>query len=464
VDWPQSTSAEDGGSVGASLRGRSRWLDRLARASWLDAARAQAWRNVLLGLTGLAVLTWCALSRNGLDVLGKPLGTDFLSFYAASKLVLTGHAAGAYSVPLHHATEAAVFGHDVGYPAFFYPPLFLLICAPLAALPYFWALLTWLSVTGLAYLVTARAWLSERFSWMDAVAFPAVLSNLGHGQNAFLSAALIGSGARWLDRRPVLAGVAFGLLAYKPHLGLLLPVALVIARRWTVFASAAATVLVFAGVSLWVFGSSTWLAFFESSKLARVALETGLVAPAKMVSAFAAARVLGGPVGLAYAAQAAVIVYVAAGLARSHRRSPRGPAEPALLVTAALLGSPFLLDYDLVVLAFPLAWLAGVGARDGFRPWEKLALLAGFALPLIARPLALAAHLPLAPLVLLALFQLLLRRSSDFAGATTAQAGARDLPCPLNSQGTGGAEGNRTPDLLIANEALYQLSYGPLPG
>jgi hypothetical protein len=25
----------------------------------------------------------------------------------------------------------------------------------------------------------------------------------------------------------------------------------------------------------------------------------------------------------------------------------------------------------------------------------------------------------------------------------------------------GGAEGNRTPDLLIANEALYHLSYGP---
>ena len=27
--------------------------------------------------------------------------------------------------------------------------------------------------------------------------------------------------------------------------------------------------------------------------------------------------------------------------------------------------------------------------------------------------------------------------------------------------GIGGAEGSRTPDLLIANEALYQLSYGP---
>ena len=28
----------------------------------------------------------------------------------------------------------------------------------------------------------------------------------------------------------------------------------------------------------------------------------------------------------------------------------------------------------------------------------------------------------------------------------------------------GGAEGNRTPDLIIANDALYQLSYGPKEG
>ena len=29
--------------------------------------------------------------------------------------------------------------------------------------------------------------------------------------------------------------------------------------------------------------------------------------------------------------------------------------------------------------------------------------------------------------------------------------------------GAGGAEGSRTPDLLIANETLYQLSYDPAP-
>ncbi len=31
----------------------------------------------------------------------------------------------------------------------------------------------------------------------------------------------------------------------------------------------------------------------------------------------------------------------------------------------------------------------------------------------------------------------------------------------LGGEKAGGAEGNRTPDLLIANEALYHLSYGP---
>ena len=30
-------------------------------------------------------------------------------------------------------------------------------------------------------------------------------------------------------------------------------------------------------------------------------------------------------------------------------------------------------------------------------------------------------------------------------------------------QTNGGAEGSRTPDLLIANETLYQLSYDPIP-
>jgi hypothetical protein len=386
-------------------------LGWVVRADWLDEDRARAWRNVLLVLSGIALLAWWGPSRHGLDMLGRPIGTDFLSFYAASELVLSGHAAAAYSVTAHHAAETAVFGHDVGYPAFFYPPLFLLVCAPLAKLPYLEALFVWLGVTGAAYVAIAREWVSKRSGSLAALAFPAVFVNIGHGQNAFLSAALLGAGARWLDRRPVLAGVALGLLAYKPHLGLLLPVVLVIARRWTTILSAAATVATFVLLSLLAFGPDAWTGFLANSHLARVVLETGVVGPDKMVSAFAAVRVLGGSVPLAYAAQAAVAVYVVVSLARTRRMWIRHPSEPALLVMAALLASPFLLDYDLVILALPLAWLATTGAREGFRPWEKLGLMAGFAMPLIARSLAHAASLPIAPLVLLAIFQLVLDRA-----------------------------------------------------
>ena len=89
----------------------------------------------------------------------------------------------------------------------------------------------------------ARAWLGERFGWWVIGAFPAVFSNIGHGQNGFLSAALMGGGALWLGSRPVLAGVCFGAMIWKPHLGLVIPVALIAARRWTTFAAAAVTAL-----------------------------------------------------------------------------------------------------------------------------------------------------------------------------------------------------------------------------
>ena len=39
-----------------------------------------------------------------------------------------------------------------------------------------------------------------------------------------------------------------------------------------------------------------------------------------------------------------------------------------------------------------------------------------------------------------------------------------DPNCIMKIRGNGGAEGNRTPDLVIANDALSQLSYGPETG
>jgi hypothetical protein len=390
-------------------------FNTLRQADWLDASRAKAWRNILLVISLAGAALWIALSRGGVDLAGKALGTDFLSFYAASKLVLAGHPQAAYDVAAHRAAEISVFGRDLGYAAFFYPPLFLLICTPLAAVPYMAALAGWLAATGGAFVASLRGWLDRRLGWRTVIAFPAVLMTLGHGQNAFLSAALIGAGAMWLEARPILAGVAFGLLAFKPHLGLLLPLILIAGRRWKTFAAACATVVAFAGASLAAFGPGAWQAFLANSALARATLEQGLVEPGKMVSAFAAVRVLGGPAPLAYAVQAAVALGAAAAAVRTIRCNPRSAAEGPLIIMASLLASPFLLDYDLALLAFPLAWLAGQGLNDGFRPWEKTVLLCAYVLPVVSRMLAMQAHLPVASVTLAALFAMILRRAATDA-------------------------------------------------
>jgi hypothetical protein len=155
-------------------------------------------RLLLVASFGLALI-WIVAARGGVDLAGKPLGTDFLSFFTASELAQQGRAKDAYDVAAHWAAQQAAFGPAVGYSAFFYPPPYLLVCLPLALAPYFVSLIVWLAATGVAYWRVLRAWAGQPFEATVLLAFPAFLVNAGHGQNGFLSAALIGAGALWLE-------------------------------------------------------------------------------------------------------------------------------------------------------------------------------------------------------------------------------------------------------------------------
>src|SRR5258708_19295063 len=141
---------------------------------------------------------------------------------------------------------------------------------------------------------------------LPVLAFPATFSNLGHGQNAFLTTALCGGGGLLLAPRPFLAGACFGALIFKPHLGVLIPVALLAGRQWKAIAGAVASAAALVALSLLAFGWKTWAGFLAASKLARAALEQELVGSAKMQSAFAAVRLWHGPVPAAYPLQAPV--------------------------------------------------------------------------------------------------------------------------------------------------------------
>src|SRR4051812_20046488 len=362
----------------------------LRDAAWLSDDRARAVRNALLVLLPATIVVWLILSHGPIDPTGKALGTDYLSFWSAARLALAGHPAAPYDVAAHYAAQrAAVGGADVGYAAFFYPPAFLLVLLPFGLLPYLASLAAWLATTLYAYWRAVRLWLrDEAGARLSFLAYPALILNAGHGQNGFLTAALLGGGTFLLEARPWLAGALLGALVIKPHLALLVPLALLLRGLWRPFLSAAVSATLLVGLSAALLGLDAWRGFLAAAPLARATLEQGLVDPAKMQSLFAAVRLHGGGLGLAYALQGIVTLAAAAGLVLAARARAVGAAQGALLVAASLLATPFLLDYDLTLAAFPLAWLFVEARRTGFRPYETIVLGAVFILPLVSRLIA----------------------------------------------------------------------------
>ncbi len=384
---------------------------------FLNASRARGWIALSAAVTVVALVAALALSHDGLDPSGRPLGTDFVSFWTAARLALSQGAAAAWDGALLEAAERAVFPAIDGFYAFFYPPVFLLLCLPFGLLGPLAALVAWLAVTAIAawrgLAMLARGAFGERWAAIAFLGQPVVFVVAGHGQNAFLSTALFAFGAAFAERRPVVAGLALGLLVYKPQLALLLPFALAAAGAWRLFVATALAAVAWCLVSLAVFGGDAWRAFFAMSRIAGETLREGLVAPEKMASVYAGLRVIGASATLAGTVQAvatvvAIVVAVVA-LRRARRQGGAGEAAVVVAAAGALLATPFGLDYDAAILAVPLVVLVRDVGGD-LRSFERWAMLAALAAPVAARPLAFAIHLPIAPLAFAALFVVVVRR------------------------------------------------------
>jgi alpha-1,2-mannosyltransferase len=397
-------------SSSSAPRASSALWRALGAAEWATPARLKGYLTVLALAHAIGLAVLLALARSGVDPRGEPLGTDFVSFWTAGKLAIAHRAAAVYTQPLDLAAERAFFGHPIDWYAFFYPPVFLLVCAPLGLMAYLPALAVWLTATFAAFAAALKR-LSRRFvTPLTLAAFPGSLAVIGHGQNAFLSTALFSAGASLLEQRPALAGALFGALCFKPQLAIVIPLGLVVAGRWRALSAFLASAAALTAVSVLFFGVSAWAAFLAETPLARATLDRSLVDPAKMQSVYAAVRVMGGGSALGYVAQGLAALAALAALVVAIRRESQARLQFALVAAVTCLTTPFLLDYDLTLLAAPILILAEEGAATGFRPFEKAALAAAFVLPDFARPLAQYAHLPLSPLVVAALAAVLARR------------------------------------------------------
>jgi hypothetical protein len=390
-------------------------VETLRDGRWLTRERVRLVALALL-VAFAAGLVFLAVTSDGLnDRLGRPLGTDFSNVYAAGTYVLDGNATAPFDPAKQFAREQAIFGAATQFYGWHYPPFFLGLAALLALMPYALALLLWQGVTLLLYLWAMRGVLPAQRDYLPlllALAFPAVFVNLGHGHNGFLTAALFTGALLQLDRRPIVAGILFGLIAYKPQFGVLVPIVLAASGRWRAFATAAVTVLLLAaGVTL-AFGVDVWRAFLASMQFTReVVLERGDTGWHKIQSVFSWVRMWGGAVSLAYLIQATVSAAIAAALVWLWRGAASLPIKAAALLIGTLLATPYSLDYDLMLLAPAIAWLVMDASQRGFAPFEKTMLAALWLVPLLARIVAEATLIPLAVPLMLLTFMSLIRAS-----------------------------------------------------
>lgn len=396
--------ALEGDPVGFFVSGRRRWQSFLAflrDAAWLTRGRIFGYSTALIAGT-VAVITW-VLSGHGIaDPMGRPIGTDFLRLWTASYALLNGQERAIYDPAPFFALEKAVT--QPATPDFYpwlYPPPALLIVYPLALLPYLGSLAAWIALGLAGYLAALWRIFPKPLTLWVGLAFPAVLWTVTHGQNSFLTTSLFCWGLLQLPRRPVLAGILFGLLTFKPQLGLLLPVALVAGRHWRAAVAATFVALASAATSAILFGTGVWADFLASTMLSRSLLEDGLGFGHyyKMQSAFAATRLLGFSLPVAYSLQALVALSAAAAVAWVWRRPAGDPdMKNAALMAATPLSTAFFFDYDMMLLAPAIAWLARKAVTSRALPYEQTTLVAAFLFPFVSRVLGMHTHLLLAPI------------------------------------------------------------------
>jgi len=354
---------------------------------------------------------------------GQVFGRDAHNLWIAGRILLEERSALAiYDNDRFTAFQTGMVGSGVGWNSYFYPPTAFATAALVGSMPYPIALATYSAAGLLALMLAVGAPNFKRPVLLLLLVAPMTGFNLIMGQNGLISAALLVGGLRLLAHRPGMAGVLFGLLAFKPILGLLIPPLLLLRGQWRAFAFAYATLTVIATallpVLLW--GSEVWTAFFTAAlPLQQSVLHHAVGIGMLMIpSAFNSARIAGlDTVGsyLVHAlfAVAALTIFLRHFVRRRHLRSlPLSTTDILVFTLATALMSPYVHNYDFAMIeAAIVLWCLSLH-REPVTPALTFVIATGWCVGLLSL-FSNALHVPAAPLFLIAALCLAARTRAD---------------------------------------------------
>ena len=380
--------------------------------SWLTAKRLRA-HGLVFALALWSIYVWTLATPGLRDRNGNLKGTDFLHLYTLGSLALEHRGADLYDMKAQADLAAERVPEAAGIKYLpLYPPQVSVFFAPLASLPYGWALaIWWIFSAGVYALCCYGIWracpnLHEHGVTVATVAvgYPAFFHLIAWGQTSAVALACFSAMFLLMRaRRDFLAGIALGCLIFKPQLGLAAAVVFVAAGTWRVVAGAVLSAAIELGVGVLYYGirplrrwievlwsvpsSMPWL---EPKPYQTHCLRTfwSMLVPWHVEAV--------GP----YVMSALVVLAFAIAIWKNADSLPL--RYSALLLTTVLV-APHLTVYDLVILAPAILLLADwlVEHTDKARHAGPL-VYAIYALPLIG-PLARYTHVQLSVIAMGAL-------------------------------------------------------------
>jgi len=347
------------------------------------------------------------------------LGWDWAIFHTAARAWYDGNFAHIYDqVWLKQALQAASLNGlraPSVYPAFHYPPTFLLLLLPFGAFGFAasYAVAQLLSFSGLVWALRRTIGQTRQFWFLltSLWACPAAANNVMSGQNVFLIAALYVVGFGLLEAQPLLAGAALGLASFKPQIVLMVPFAFLGARNWRALTGFAASALLLALASALVFGWEIWQQWFAlmlhpRHDVAYTGIEWGRMYDD---SVYTIAALLGASKTVANIFQATATFAAAACAYLAYRRPMANDLRFAVFLAASVVGSPHVSPYDMILLAYAATILVWKLLQEQFHPTALAIPLLAWLLPLMGPPKLLVTGYAI-PFVIFALIWVLMSR------------------------------------------------------
>ncbi len=345
-------------------------------------------RRILVYGTGVIVahaisLAWLALMHHQWVVLpnGDMRGIDFGWMWLSGKLAASGEAAKVFDPTAFSAAQLAFYfpfpGSDnsLGFNRFYYPPTFLFFTYPLGLMPYPIACVAWIAASLALYEAAVYA-ITLRWAALIAAATPFfVVMNIDLAHTGFLTAALVGLSLAFMERRPWISGIFLGLMTYKPHFGLLFPVALLASRNWRALGSAAAMTVILSIAAAIAFGYGGWASFIDALGDRSPSLGPGADGEVSLFSIFGLLHWAGASPWISWSVQLAVSAAVMLGICVLWAKPIPYNLRAAALCVGSVLVSPYVLFYDLCILSIAAAFLVKEGLSRGFLPGERTGIL-----------------------------------------------------------------------------------------